>query len=92
MKGGFFMAILSRTASRKREPYRSVKAFMQKKDLGQKDFGELLGKSQSSINQKLNGTGGDFTLSEVRLLHQKFGVPMDYFFEISVPFKERKEG
>lgn len=84
------MAILSRTASRKREPYRSVKAFMAKKDLGQKDFGKLLGKSQSAINQKLNGTGGDFTLSEVRLLHDGFGVPMEYFFEISVPIKEQR--
>ena len=54
-------------------------------------MGEIIGTTANVVNKKLNGTGSDFKLSEVRTLHNKLKVPTDCFFEIEVPLSEQKE-
>lgn len=79
------MANIKISTSRRHQPYRKIKAFLVENNISQKQLGTLINKSQSAVNQKLNGTGGDFTLHEARLLSQHFGIPRTYFFEINVP-------
>lgn len=75
---------------RKREPYIELKKYMMEHSIKQKDLAKVLKKSPSAINQNLNGTGGDFSLNEARLLIANFSIPMEYFFTIKVPKTELK--
>ncbi|WP_322924589.1 helix-turn-helix transcriptional regulator [Paenibacillus campi] len=86
------MAVMSPKAERKREPYTKIKMFLMENNISQKQLGEAIGKGTSAINQKINGTGGDFSLAEARVLCKEFGLPKEYFFEIKVPKSEQKEG
>ncbi|MGG4266501.1 helix-turn-helix transcriptional regulator [Peribacillus simplex] len=79
------MANINESISRRHHPYRKIKAYLVEHNISQKDVGNLLDKSQSAINQKLNGTGGDFSLEEARLLSKQLGIPSAYFFENNVP-------
>ncbi|MFC3883787.1 helix-turn-helix domain-containing protein [Bacillus songklensis] len=79
------MANINEHTSRRHHPYRKIKAFLVENSISQKELGELLKKSQSAVNQKLNGTGGDFSLQEARLMAEHLGIPSAYFFEIDVP-------
>lgn len=76
------MASMSIDAERRRKPYRKLKAFIVEQGLSQKEVANYLEKTASALNQNLNGTGGDFSLSEARLLIEKYKVPPEYFFEI----------
>lgn len=76
------MANMSIEATRRRNPYRKLKAFIVEMGLSQKELANYLDKTPSALNQNLNGTGGDFSLSEARLLIEKYKVPPEYFFEI----------
>lgn len=76
------MANMSIQATRRRNPYRKLKAFIVERGLSQKEVANYLDKTPSALNQNLNGTGGDFSLSEARLLIEKYNVPPEYFFEI----------
>jgi len=86
------MAGMSSTANRRREPYTRIKIFLYQNNIQQHEVGSVIGKTGSAINQKLNGTGGDFSLSEARMLCEKLGIPMEFFFEIGVPKKEQGGG
>jgi len=66
--------------SRRHAPYTKFKAFLIQNGIHQREVAELLGKSTSALNQNLNGTGGDFSLSEVRLICQKYGISADEYF------------
>ncbi len=79
------MAHIKSDTPRRHQPYKKIKAFMVENEISQKELGELLKKSPSAINQKLNGTGGDFSLNEARLMTMKYGIPTSYFFESCVP-------
>ncbi|AIQ63291.1 hypothetical protein PSTEL_09510 [Paenibacillus stellifer] len=81
---------MSPNANRRREPYTKIKVFLLERNIPQSEVGEVIGKRSSAINQKLNGTGGDFSLGEARVLSRQFGIPMEYFFEVDVPKKERE--
>lgn len=83
------MASINESTSRRHKPYRKIKAFLVENNISQKELGVILKKSQSAVNQKLNGTGGDFSLQEARILSQHYGIPTTFFFEIDVPIKER---
>ncbi|MGE7766630.1 helix-turn-helix domain-containing protein [Peribacillus sp. NPDC096540] len=83
------MANINQSTSRRHQPYRKIKAYLVENDISQKDLGVLLEKSQSAVNQKLNGTGGDFSLQEARIMSEKLGIPSAFFFEVIVPIKER---
>ena len=76
--------------TRKRQPYNKIKAFLVENGIKHKDVAELLDMTPNTISKKLNGFGGDFTLSEVKRLHNGFRVPIEYFFEPNVPKKEQK--
>ncbi|WP_042352292.1 helix-turn-helix domain-containing protein [Bacillus massiliigorillae] len=86
------MANINGETSRRHPPYNKIKAFLVENYISQKEVGLLLAKSPSAINQKLNGTGGDFSLEEARMMSSHFGIPRAYFFEIEVPKKERIVG
>jgi len=76
---------------RKRQPYSKLKAFFVENGISQKEVASYLKKSQSALNQNLNGTGGDFSLKEARILMNEYGIPMIYFFELDVPILELEE-
>lgn len=66
--------------NRRHTPYTKFKAFLDEQGINQKEVAELLGKSASAVNQNLNGTGGDFSLSEVRLICKKYSISADEYF------------
>ncbi|MGG4007302.1 hypothetical protein ABEV57_19275 [Bacillus licheniformis] len=53
---------------RRHTPYSKFKAFLVENNIHQREVAEMLGKSVSALNQNLNGTGGDFSLDELRVL------------------------
>lgn len=65
---------------RRHEPYSKFKAFLVENNINQSYVAELLGKSKSALNQNLNGTGGDFSLKELRILCQEFNISADDYF------------
>lgn len=77
---------------RKRQPYNKIKAFLVENGIKHKDVAKLLDVAPNTVSKKLNGFGGDFTLGDAKLLHSNFGIPISYFFELSVPKKEPKVG
>lgn len=83
------MAVISAQADRRRPPYTKIKMWLMEHNISQKKIGAAIGKDVSNVNQKLNGTGGDFSLSEARILCRDFGIPREYFFEVPVPKTER---
>lgn len=83
------MAGMSPNINRRRQPYTKIKVFLYQNNIPQNELGSVIGKTGSAINQKLNGTGGDFSLGEARALCERFGIPKEFFFEIDVPIRER---
>lgn len=69
-----------KTTNRRHTPYTKFKAFLYERGIGQKEVADLLNKSVSAFNQNLNGTGGDFSLSEVRRICLKYKISADEFF------------
>lgn len=69
-----------RKVYRRHTPYTKFKAFLIENGINQREVAELLGKSPSALNQNLNGTGGDFSLSEIRVICRKYGISADEFF------------
>lgn len=67
-------------ANRRHKPYSKFKGFMVEHGIKQKEVAILLDKSQSAFNQNLNGTGGDFTIPELRLLCKTYNISADEFF------------
>lgn len=65
---------------RRHEPYRKLKALIVEKGISQKDLAVKLGKSRTALNQNLNGTGGDFSLTDVRLICEIFQISADDYF------------
>ncbi|MCX2455668.1 helix-turn-helix domain-containing protein [Lacticaseibacillus nasuensis] len=75
----------------KRPAYQGMKGWLVANKITQNDVAEVLDTTPNYINKKLNGTGADFKMSEARKMHESLGVPMAYFFEIQVPYKEQTE-
>lgn len=69
--------------------YNDLKGWLVAHDIAQTTVASALGTTPNYVNKKLNGTGPDFRLSEARKMHESLGVPMAYFFEVSVPSKEQ---
>ena len=65
---------------RRHVPYTKFKALMQEKNIRQKELAVLLNKTITSVNQNLNGTGGDFSMSEVRKICLAYNISCDAFF------------
>ena len=69
-----------RNVKRRHTPYTKFKAFLDENGINQREVAELLGKSPSALNQNLNGTGGDFSISEIRVICKKYGISADEYF------------
>lgn len=65
---------------RRHPPYTKFKAFLDESGVNQEQLAKLLKKSKSALNQKLNGTGGDFSMKEVRQICTLFGISADEYF------------
>lgn len=68
------------TIKRRHIPYTKFKAFLEEVGVRQSELAGFLNKTPSALNQNLNGTGGDFSLSEVRMICEKFNISADDFF------------
>lgn len=66
--------------SRRHVPYTKFKAFLEEKGIKQSQLASLLNKSTPAVNQNLNGTGGDFSITEVRQMCKVFNISADDFF------------
>jgi transcriptional regulator with XRE-family HTH domain len=66
--------------TRRHTPYTKFKAFLDQKNINQREVAEMLEKSTSALNQNLNGTGGDFSVSEVRTICLTYKISADEFF------------
>ena len=65
---------------RRREPYTKFKGFLVENNIKQSEVAKLLKKSNSALNQNINGTGGDFSISELKLLNKTYGLSIDKYF------------
>lgn len=68
------------TVTRKYKPYNRLKAYMVENNIRQRELAEILNLSVSNLNQKLNGTGGDFSASEIKAICQHFKISADRYF------------
>jgi len=73
--------------------YLELKKFFLSKNIKQYEIADLLGIDRSTFNSKLNSSSADFTLSEVRILCQKFNLDANkyFLFDLSVPNKEQSQ-
>lgn len=65
---------------RRHVPYTKLKAYLDEIGMKQSELAEVLNISPVALNQKLNGTGGDFSVSEVRSICLTLGISADEFF------------
>lgn len=72
--------IMKKKVKRRHTPYTKFKAYMEECEIKQKDLAELLGKAIPTVNQNLNGTGGDFSLDDIRKICHTYGISADAFF------------
>ena len=73
-KGGDSMS------QRKRPPYKEFIAWMIVNDVKRQDLQDLLGVTSATLSHRLNGTGADFTMEEVRTIINKYGEEVSSFF------------
>ena len=73
--------------------YLELKKFFLSKNIKQYEIADLLGIDRSTFNSKLNSSSADFTLSEVRILCQKFNLDANkyFLFDLFVPNKEQNQ-
>ncbi|SMG58357.1 helix-turn-helix domain-containing protein [Paenibacillus aquistagni] len=77
---------------RRHTPYTKFKAFLNETGVKQNELAKLLNKSTSALNQNLNGTGGDFSVSELRIICATFEISADeYFLRPEVSKMKHKE-
>lgn len=65
---------------RKRPPYKEFMAWMIINEVERRDVIDLLGISDSSLSQRLNGTGADFKPEEIRTLVKRYGKDIAPYF------------
>jgi len=66
------------------------KAWLVEHKISQKEVAELLGVTTVSVNRKLNGIE-DFTVKQIRLICEKYGLSADEFF-FAECFKNETKG
>jgi hypothetical protein len=65
---------------RRRIPYTKLKHYFSENHIPQSEPAALLKKSVAAFNQNINGTGGDFTVTEVVLICREYGISADEYF------------
>lgn len=71
---------LKRQIKRRHLPYSKFKAYMDENSIKQEDLAAFLGKTISCVNQNLNGTGGDFSMKEIRKICLHYHISSDKYF------------
>ncbi|MFK8243885.1 MULTISPECIES: XRE family transcriptional regulator [unclassified Facklamia] len=66
--------------NRKRPPYNEFKAWMITHSVTRNELKKLLGLTDSTLSHRLNGTGADFSLDEIRLMIGEYGNDIANFF------------
>lgn len=66
--------------SNKRPAYTEFMAWMLLNNVKRKELSDLLSISPSSLSQRLNGTGADFTPEEIRTLVKQYGKEIGPYF------------
>ena len=66
--------------AQKREPYMKFKGYLVENRIQQVEVANLLGMSKASINKKLNGTGSDFSVQDLKKICIKYSISADKFF------------
>jgi len=66
--------------NRIKKPYSRFKAYMSEHNITQVQLAEIIGKTNTTISQNLNGTAGELSLSDVRKICRKFKISSDEFF------------
>ncbi|KOF56645.1 MULTISPECIES: helix-turn-helix domain-containing protein [Clostridium] len=69
--------------------YAKVKGYLVEHGIKQKDVATILGMSNSTFNNKLNGIG-DFTITQVKKMCKELNMNADIFFADFVPKSERE--
>lgn len=70
-----------REGKRRRPPYLKFKGWMVTNGIGNQEMANFLDISESSLSQRINGSGPDFTIDEIRKIVNKYGVTLlDYFY------------
>lgn len=69
-----------RRAKEKHIPYTKFKMFLDKNKIKQKEVADLIGKTAPVVCQNINGTGGDFTVSEIIIICRNYGISADEYF------------
>lgn len=72
--------MINAEVKRRHQPYYKFRTLLKEKGIKQEEVAKLLGKSVSALNQNINGTGGDFSVSEVRLICITYKISADEFF------------
>jgi transcriptional regulator with XRE-family HTH domain len=72
--------VIRSDTNRKRLPYTKLKNYFSENHIPQAEVAKLLGKGVSALNQNLNGTGGDFTVTEVVLICNEYKISADVYF------------
>ena len=60
--------------------FRGVLAYLKENQIKQETVANFLGIGRTTLNRKLNGAS-EFKLSEVKLIHEHFNVPLEIFFK-----------
>lgn len=64
-----------------KEGYFKLKGFLVENNIKQKAVAEMLGISVPTFNKKLNGTAGDFSVKEARIICEKLKADVNIFFK-----------
>jgi len=60
--------------------YRQFKAYMLENGINTEEIAGLLGKNVNYVIEAFNGTGGDFSMADVRKICLKYGISSDVIF------------
>lgn len=60
--------------------YYKFKAYMSEKGIIQAEVAKLIEVSNATLNKKINGTGSDFSLTEVRTITRHYNISAEEFF------------
>ncbi|BDR59556.1 helix-turn-helix domain-containing protein [Xylocopilactobacillus apicola] len=63
-----------------RQKYNALKGWLVTNGISQREVAELLETKPGYINKRLNGVANDFRAGEIKLMHDKLGIPLDVFF------------
>ena len=66
--------------NKERDPYHKFKGWMVENQISQQELADLLHLSRTNLNKRLNGSGADFSLDELRKIKEVYQINTDEFF------------